>query len=274
MSRQTKFPRAGKCVQCSKMVPSNSALIESSETFKDLRRWRLAKSREKDVQAFKVAHDGMLRDITVYLPRDESAMKMIKGVGDEIFAKYDYHEVIDIIAHRQESNYNFVDYCDECRHFRGAEVTHSSHVATGSPPPPGPHITIHDGSDTCPTCGRGGWDGVRRDVVSGAHSARYIPSPQDFNVFTKENQDLTESQIGAARGDLVVDVEVMGATQVALSAAVDDYLQDSTVGRVFCSDDYSSPFIYSPEWVSRPLRPLDPNNPAGFWVCRFSHTRA
>ena len=96
-----------------------------------------------------------------------------------------------------------------------------------------------------------GWR--RRDVVSGAHSARYIPSPQDFNVFTKENQDLTESQIGAAR-DLVVDVEVMGATQVALSAAVDDYFQDSTVGRVFCSDDYSSPFIYSRMGVS-PLRP-------------------
>ena len=50
---------------------SNSALIESSETFKDLGRWRLAKSREKGVPAFIVAHDGMLRDITVYLPRDE-----------------------------------------------------------------------------------------------------------------------------------------------------------------------------------------------------------
>ena len=257
---------ATNCSSCGARIPKNERQVESGETYSVLKEWRKTKLVEKGVSAFIVASNRTLREISIILPKTRDQMLDIHGIGEKRFQEYDFNEVLDIIKDRQEESYSFIEFCDDC--LRGEAQT------SGSPAPTNPQIGTFDGGSNCPTCGKPGWDGVHRGYSIPAFQNWPTLNPEQFKIHSTENRDPKDDQIANANGTRVLDVEVRGITLEILSRALDEYLQKSSVGRVFDFEDYSSPFIYSPEWISRPLEPMGEINVPGFWRCKFSHTTA
>jgi len=77
-----------------KTVPEFDDLENS--LFDNLRALRLTFSREKDLPAFTICHDKVLREICIHKPMNEEQLLEIKGIGSSFIEKYgdDFLEMI------------------------------------------------------------------------------------------------------------------------------------------------------------------------------------
>ncbi|MBK5262455.1 MAG: HRDC domain-containing protein [Peptostreptococcaceae bacterium] len=70
--------------------------LKSDELVKQLRAYRLGKSREEDVKPYFLFNDKQLEDLMEKMPRNKEALKAISGFGDIKCEKYGT-EIISII---------------------------------------------------------------------------------------------------------------------------------------------------------------------------------
>ena len=253
--------RVANCSACGARIPKNERQIESGDTYDLLKKWRQTKFAEKEVPPYVVASNRTLREMSIILPQSKEEMLSIHGVGEKRFDDYNFNEALDKIKGRQQEDFSFIEVCEDC-----------VSQASGSPPPANPQISTFEGGNNCPTCGKPGWDGVHRSHTTPVMQNQPLPKSEHFQIHAIENSDISDDRITIANGNRVLDVEIRGVTLEILSRSLDNYFQKSSVGKVFDSDDYSTSFKYTPEWVSRPLEPMRGINVPGFWRCRFSHT--
>ena len=256
----------------------NERAIESTEIYARLREWRKEKAKEKGVVAYIIASNRTLREIALILPKTKEQMLRVYGIGEKRFREADFMEVIDMVENLVIPPHEFVEYCDNCLW----EIQNEQSIAPklkneqGAPGfnPVDPHINSPNGDSNCPTCGKPGWDGVHKSHPNSTVQNGYSTDPGQFDILFIEEHDLTDNHIATANGARVLDVEIRGITLEILSKGLDNYLRKKSVGMVFDFQDHSSPFIYRPEWISRPLKPMGGTNTSGFWRCRLSHTIA
>ena len=266
------------CQECGVAIPDNERAIESTEIYGRLREWRKEKAKEKGVVAYIIASNRTLREIALILPKTKEQMLRVYGIGEKRFREADFMEVIDMVENLVIPPHEFVEYCDNCLW----EIQNEQSIAPklkneqGAPGfnPVDPHINSPNGDSNCPTCGKPGWDGVHKSHPNSTVQNGYSTDPGQFDILFIEEHDLTDNHIATANGARVLDVEIRGITLEILSKGLDNYLRKKSVGMVFDFQDHSSPFIYRPEWISRPLKPMGGTNTSGFWRCRLSHTIA
>ena len=264
------------CCACGGPIPENERKIESTEIYARLREWRTEKAKEKGVVAYVIASNRTLREIALILPKTKEQMLRVYGIGEKRFRKADFMEVIDMVENLVIPPHEFVEYCDNCLWENQNEQSIAPKLKNeqGAPGfnPVDPHINSPNGDSNCPTCGKPGWDGVHKSHPNSTVQNGYSTDPGQFDILFIEEHDLTDNHIATANGARVLDVEIRGITLEILSTALDNYLRKKSVGMVFDFQDHSSPFIYRPEWISRPLKPMGGTNTSGFWRCRLSHT--
>lgn len=78
-----------------RLGPASEAAADTN-LVERLRRWRLERSRSDDVPAFVVLHDTTLRELAVVLPRTETELAGVKGLGPTKLERYG-HELLAVI---------------------------------------------------------------------------------------------------------------------------------------------------------------------------------
>ena len=268
----------------------NERAIESTEIYTRLREWRKEKAKEKGVDAYIIASNRTLREIAIVLPKTKEQMLRVYGIGEKRYQEADFVEVIEMMENLilpPDELVEWFEYCDKCLpiekqlplNFKRDQSNIFWEVDVSKPGAPvlnpvDPHINSPNGDSNCPTCGKPGWDGVHKSHPNSTVQNGYSTDPGQFDILFIEEHDLTDNHIANANGARVLDVEIRGITIEILSKGLDNYLRKKSVGIVFDFQDHSSPFIYRPEWISRPLKPMGGTNTSGFWRCRLSHTIA
>jgi hypothetical protein len=95
-------------IELSKKKPKSSPILYSEsdiahpELFQTLREWRTRKANEENVVAFQVMHQKTLIQITVHLPDTLTALKKVKGIGEQLSKRYGDELIAMVSAYRQE----------------------------------------------------------------------------------------------------------------------------------------------------------------------------
>ncbi len=95
-------------IELSKKKPKSSPILYSEsdiahpELFQTLREWRTRKANEENVVAFQVMHQKTLIQITVHLPDTLTALKKVKGIGEQLSKRYGDELIAVVSAYRQE----------------------------------------------------------------------------------------------------------------------------------------------------------------------------
>lgn len=62
--------------------------VEDTQLFKDLKKWRLAKAKELNVNAFVIVTDNLIAQIVINLPKDTDELMSIRGFGKNKCTQY------------------------------------------------------------------------------------------------------------------------------------------------------------------------------------------
>ncbi len=73
----------------SKVTTVNAALpVEETELFKELKAYRLAKSREENIKPYFIYNDNQLKDLISKMPRSKEELQSVAGFGEAKAKKY------------------------------------------------------------------------------------------------------------------------------------------------------------------------------------------
>lgn len=75
--------------------------IENPELFKQLKAWRAAKAKDKEVRIYRIIHLQVLIQIAVCLPDTLMALKLIRGFGEKSLAEYGEELLALVTAYRK-----------------------------------------------------------------------------------------------------------------------------------------------------------------------------
>jgi hypothetical protein len=89
-------------IKLKKKVEVTDSTLKHPELYKKLQEWRKLVATEEDVPFYFVAHQKLLRQISILLPTTEKQLKAIKGMGSKKLKKYG-KEILDIV----------LEYCEE-----------------------------------------------------------------------------------------------------------------------------------------------------------------
>jgi len=67
---------------------TQAATLEETEIYKELREYRLLKSREEKIKAFYVYTNAQLEQIITLMPRNHQELQQVKDFGDAKTSKY------------------------------------------------------------------------------------------------------------------------------------------------------------------------------------------
>lgn len=73
---------------CSKNTTDTEKDVENTEIFKELKAYRLAKSREENIKPYFIYNDKQLKDLIMRMPRDKEELMSISGFGEAKARKY------------------------------------------------------------------------------------------------------------------------------------------------------------------------------------------
>lgn len=241
-----------QCSACGNEVRNNKRLLEDSEVYLALKAYRWEKASSLQIPAFLVFSNRSLREMSYHHPTNKNDLLKIHGIGEEKLSLYG-SEVLAILQGllKLTDLVNLDQYCGSCE--GGQE--HADMVEPLKDPN-NPKMANPVSQSVCPICERP-WDGIRK----GTRSRDTVESEERANIFTTEL-----SKNGTNR----VVVTIQAITMLDLAATFDDYISNPRIGRVFNSDD-TGPFLWLPEWVSRPMNYLGVNN-QGYWLVTFQHS--
>ena len=248
--RQTELKGDLECKKCGEIIRSKKQLLENSEVYKKLKEYRWATARSESVPAFLVFSNRTLRELTIHHPIEEADLLEIFGIGPTKKDRYG-EDVLEILRGMARTQVILDEFCASCD---GSLIEAD---AMEPPTDPGnPKMANPVSQSVCPTCDRP-WNGIRK----GTRSRDIVGSEERANTFTKES---------SKNGNDRVVVTIQAITMLDLGTTVDDYISNPKIGRVFNSDS-TGPFLFLPEWVSRPMNYLGGNN-QGYWEVTFQHS--
>ena len=249
--RQTELKGDLECKECGEIIRSKKQLLENSAVYKKLKEYRLARARSESVPAFVVFGNRTLRELTIHHPIEESALLEIFGIGPTKSDRYG-EDILEILRGMARTQVILDEFCASC----DGSLKDADAMEPLRDPSDGPKMANPAAQSVCPICERP-WDGIRK----GTKSRDTVESEERANIFTTEL-----SKNGTNR----VVVTIQAITLLDLGATFDDYISNPRIGRVFNSDD-TGPFLWLPEWVSRPMSYLGVNN-QGYWLVTFQHS--
>ena len=243
-----------QCSACGNEVRYNKRLLEDSDVYLALKTYRWDKASSLQIPAFLVFSNRSLREMSYHHPTTENELLKIHGVGEEKLSLYgpEVLAILQGLLPKLTDLVNLDQYCGSCE--GGQE--HADMVEPLKDPN-NPKMANPLSQPVCKTCGRS-WNGIRR---RGKKLGDIVDPGERANTFTKEL-----SKNGTDR----VIVTIQAITMLELGTTVDDYISNPKIGRVFNSDD-TGPFLFLPEWVSRPMNYLGDNN-QGYWEITFQHS--
>ena len=62
--------------------------IEENDIFKELRAYRLNKSREENIKAYFIYNDNQLKDLISKMPKSKEELQLVAGFGEKKADKY------------------------------------------------------------------------------------------------------------------------------------------------------------------------------------------
>ena len=69
-------------------VLSTVANIEKTDIFKELKAYRLNKSREENIKAYFIYNDNQLKDLISKMPKNKKELQLVAGFGEKKADKY------------------------------------------------------------------------------------------------------------------------------------------------------------------------------------------
>ena len=243
-----------QCWGCGDALRNNKRVLEESDVYRELKAWRLEKFRSLRIPAYVILSDRSLRELSYHQPTNKDDLLNIHGVGDEKLSLYG-DEILGILQGLEREDWSVMmdQYCGSCE--GGLEQADAMEPLRD--PAGDPKMANPVSQSVCPTCAQP-WNGIRK---RGKELGDIVESEERVNIFTTEL-----SKNGTDR----VVVTIQAITMFDLGATFDDYISDPRIGRVFNSND-TGPFLWLPEWVSRPMRYLGDNN-QGYWLVTFQHS--
>lgn len=242
-----------QCSACGNEVRNNKRVLEEADVYLQLKAYRWDKASSLRIPAFLIFSNRSLRELTFHQPTNMNDLLKIHGVGDEKLSLYG-DEILGILQGLEREDWSVMmdQYCGSCE--GGLEQADAMEPLRD--PAGDPKMANPVSQSVCPTCARP-WNGIRR----GKRSEDIVEYGGRANTFTKEL-----SKNGTDR----VIVTIQAITMLELGTTFDDYISNPKIGRVFNSDD-TGPFLFLPEWVSRPMNYLGVNN-QGYWEVTFQHS--
>ena len=243
-----------QCSACGNEVRNNKRVLEEADVYLQLKAYRWDKASSLRIPAFLIFSNRSLRELTFHQPTNMNDLLKIHGVGDEKLSLYG-DEVLGILQGLEREDWSVMmdQYCGSCE--GGLEQADAMEPLRD--PAGDPKMANPVSQSVCPTCAHP-WNGIRK---IGKELGDIVESEERVNIFTTEL-----SKNGTDR----VVVTIQAITMFDLGATFDDYISDPRIGRVFNSND-TGPFLWLPEWVSRPMRYLGDNN-QGYWLVTFQHS--
>ncbi|MGL5257961.1 MAG: HRDC domain-containing protein [Proteocatella sp.] len=76
---------------------TNNILVEETDIFKELKTYRLKKSREENIKPYLICNDNQLKELILKMPRSKEQLKTVSGFGNIKAEKYG-EDIIEILS--------------------------------------------------------------------------------------------------------------------------------------------------------------------------------
>ncbi len=273
-----------RCDSCGDELGNNFRMLEKSELYLELKRWRLTTAKEESQPAFIIFYNRTLRELVLHHPLSMAQLEQIHGVGAVKLERWGY-DLLEILQKNEPMNLGHLKRsCDSCEGRSNVEFPALERMIEKfrkgrdvlEPPldPNDPTMGVPVRRSRCKTCGQP-WDGIRNPakrtgtIPEWWDGGRFFPWSEKADMVNPRTH-ITFKRNTADDGSDRIVVTIQANTVGDLGNAFEDYVTDPKVGGISNTAKPPGPFIFLPEWVSRPLNYIGSNS-QGYWEITFQH---